>query len=133
VLIERSLISHEMITHQMHARILSIITLVAMFGSIGLVQQASAEVGAAKVWMTITNTKTDTVKTLQWIPDRYLFEKSIPVDVDHLKEKKIKQIFGTTKFTFTWQFDKYEATWHHFKVVIGTKTDPSKTLRITFV
>ena len=118
---------------QMNARIIPIITLAVIVGSMGLVQQASAEFGTTMVWMTVTNTKTDTVKTSEWASEGYLFERSIPIDVDDLKEKKIKQIFGTTKFTFTWQMDEYEATWYHFKVAIGTKTDPSKTLRITFV
>jgi hypothetical protein len=53
--------------------------------------------------------------------------------VDHLKAKKIKQIFGTNKFTFTWQMDNYETSWHHFKVSIGMKAQPGTTLRVTFI
>ena len=98
-----------------------------------LVQQASAEFGTYKVWMTVTNTKINTVKTMEWTSERFLFEKNIPINVDHLKEEKIKQTFGTTKFTFTWQIGQYESTWHHFKVTIGTKAPPSTTLRIAFI
>jgi Ni/Co efflux regulator RcnB len=117
----------------MNARIILVIALTVMVGSMALAQQASAELSTNKVWMTITNTKTDTVKTVEWTYERYLFERNIPIDVDDLKEQKIKRIFGTMKFTFTWQLKQYEATWHHFKVVIATKTDPSKTLRVEFV
>lgn len=117
----------------MDRRILPIMTLAVMVGTIGLVQQASAEFGEHKVWMSITNTKTGTVKTMEWTSTAFLFEAgSIPVDVDHLKERKVKQIFGTTDFTFTWQMANYEAEWYHFKVVIGTKAEPGKTFKITF-
>ncbi|MFQ5940630.1 MAG: hypothetical protein ACE5KA_02895 [Nitrososphaerales archaeon] len=117
----------------MDARIVPILVLAMIVGSMQLVQQASADFSTQTVWMTITNTKTDTIKTIKWTSERYLFEKSITVDVDHLKEKKINQIFGTNKFTFTWQMDKYEATWYHFKVDLEMRAGAGTTLRIVFI
>ncbi len=117
----------------MNVRILLIIALATMVGSMVLVQQASAEFGERKVWMTITNTRTDTVKTIEWTSDRFLFESSVTVDVHWLQLKKIKDVFGTNKFTFTWQSKMHEVEWHHFKVTINADTIAGSNLRITFI
>lgn len=117
----------------MNRNMLPIVALAVIIGIMGLAQQVNADFGTHTIWMNIKNTKTDTVKTVEWTSERFLFEKNIPVDVDHLKVKKIKQIFGTNKFTFTWQMDNYEANWHQFQVSIGMKAQPGTTLRVTFI
>lgn len=117
----------------MDPRIIPIVALAAMVGTMGLTQQVSADTGMQKVWMTITNTKTDTVKVVEWESQRYLFEKNIPFDVDDIKEKKIKRIFGTNKFTFTWQMNSYDSSWYHFNVSIEMKPTPGTTMRVVFI
>ena len=84
------------------ARILIAAVLVVAVGTMGVAQYTKADFGKTNVWMNITNMKTNTVKTLKWEASGFQFESNVPVAVDSLKEKKIKQIFGTNEFKFTW-------------------------------
>src|SRR5574341_1532883 len=108
------------------------IALAAMVGSMGLVQYANADYGTQEIWMSITNTKTGAVKLLKWQVEKHLFEENISIDLDHMMGKKIENIFGTTQFRFTYQMNKYEETWHDFKVALGSKVNPGKPLLVTF-
>ncbi|MGH7909574.1 MAG: hypothetical protein ACRENW_06980 [Thermodesulfobacteriota bacterium] len=115
----------------MVAKILAI-ALAAMVGSMGLVQYANADFGIQEIWMSIANTKTGTVKLLKWQVGKHLFEENISIDLDHMMEKKIESIFGINQFKFTYQMNKYEETWHDFKVALGSKVHPGKPLLVTF-
>lgn len=116
----------------MVARILTVIALAAVVASMGIVQQGTADYGTQEIWMSITNTKTGTVKLLKWEVGRHLFEENVSIDLDHLMGKKILGIFGTTQFRFTWKMSEYEQTWHDFKVVLGSQVHPGKPLLVTF-
>lgn len=63
---------------QMNIRILPIIALAVIVGTMALVQQASAEFGTYKVWMTVTNTKINTVKTVEWTSERFSSKRIFP-------------------------------------------------------
>jgi hypothetical protein len=126
-----SLKSKHIVIIVMVAKILAI-ALAAIVGSMGLVQYANADFGPQEIWMSITNTKTDTVKLLKWQVGKHLFEENISIDLDHMMGKKIENIFGTTQFRFTYQMNKYEETWHDFKVALGSKVHPGKPLLVTF-
>ncbi|MGH9934018.1 MAG: hypothetical protein ACRD3Z_02755, partial [Nitrososphaerales archaeon] len=115
----------------MIAKILAI-ALAAMVGSMSLVQYANADFGIQEIWMSIANTKTGTVKLLKWQVGKHLFEENISIDLDHMMEKKIESIFGINQFKFTYQMNKYEETWHDFKVALGSKVHPGKPLLVTF-
>ena len=115
----------------MAAKILAI-ALAAIVGSMGLVQYANADFGPQDIWMSITNTKTGTVKLLKWQVEKHLFEENISIELDQTMGKKIENIFGTTQFRFTYQMGKYEETWHDFKVALGSKVHPGKPLLVTF-
>lgn len=121
--------------NKLNARVLVVITLTIVLGTIGMTPQpqANADFGTTTVLMNITNTKTNTVKTLEWGADRYQFEENFAVNVDDLKEKKIKQIFGTNEFVFTWQFHEYQTEWYHFKVNIATQVQPTNPMKVTFM
>jgi hypothetical protein len=108
------------------------IALVAIVGSTGLVQYANADFGVQEIWMSITNTKTGTVKLLKWQVEKHLFEENISIDLDPMMEKRIENIFDVNQFKFTYQIGKYEKTWHDFKVVLGSKVHPGKPLLVTF-
>lgn len=115
------------------ARILIVAVLVVAVGTMGVAQYAKADFGKTSVLMNITNMKTNTVKTLKWETDGFQFERNISVVVDPLKEKKVKQIFGTNEFKFTWQLQEYETVWYNFKVSIGIKAQPGKPIKISFM
>lgn len=115
-----------------HLKIAGIVMLCVAAGMIGLAGVASAEVGKPAVWMSITNTKTGTMKTLKWEPDGYEFEKKVTISVDDMKDRKIKQVFGTNEFRFTWQLVSYENAWQHFIVTIGTKAEPGRPINVFF-
>lgn len=117
----------------MNRKVLAIIALVILVGSVVVLPQVSAERGQSKVSMTITNTKTGTVKTLEWTAAKYDYEKNISIDVDDIKLKKLKQIFDTAKFSFAWQTRVHEAMWYHFKVSIEANPTVGSNLQVTFI
>lgn len=114
-------------------RLAAIMAITLAIGSIGIAQQVRAGLGKTAVMMEITNMKTNTTKMVQWEVDRYQFEENFPVQVDDLKVRKIKQIFNTNEFTFTWQLDEYQKIWHHFEVKITAKAPPANPMKVTFV
>ncbi len=83
-----------------------------------------AEAASGMVYMKIYNKKTDTEKVITWQPKAYRFEKKVFIDADHLKVKKISQIFNATelKVRNTILADPQTATWQHFVVTIGSDT-----------
>ncbi|GEM_PF-4824043 len=83
-----------------------------------------AEAASGMVYMKIYNKKTDTEKVITWQPKAYRFEKKVFIDADHLKVKKISQIFNTTELNVrnTILPDPQTATWQHFVVTIGSDT-----------
>jgi hypothetical protein len=114
------------------ARVIVAVVLAVAIGSAGIAQSVHADFSRKSVWMNVVNMKTNTAKTLEWEAKGYQFEKDIPVQIDELKERKIKQIFGTKEFKFTWQLQEYETVWYHFKVSIGFKAPLGKPIKISF-
>lgn len=111
---------------------LPIIALVAMLGSLGLVQQASADFSSTTVWMSITNTKSGTVKELTWDLPKYRFQDKVLIQLDGLTIRKINQIFNTNTFNFNTYIGAYEAEWYHFNVVIGMNRHIGSSLHLVF-
>ncbi len=106
--------------------------LVAIVGSMGIAQQVRAEFGTDAFWMSITNTKTGTVKELKWDVSRYHFQKKILINIDDFTVEKIRQVFGKDRFEFNTLVRSYEAKWHHFNVAIGINRQLGTNLRIVF-
>ncbi len=98
-------------------------------------EQASAQVGKQEmmVLLKVTNTKTQTVHVTEWDLAAYQFEENIPVDVPDFRLSKLKRIFGTDSFTFTYQKKVIEANWIHFEVELSGTPSVGEVLSIRFV
>ena len=116
-------------------KILAIIAIAALILPIAIAHQVHAQSGKQemKVWLKVTNTKTGTVRVTEWPLGAYQFEENIPIDVPDHKVSKIKKIFGTDAFTFTYDRKIHEATWLHFKVELGGTPAIGEVLSVKFV
>jgi len=116
-------------------KLLVTIAIAALILPVILADQAHAQVGKQQevVWLKVTNTKTGTVHITTWKVGSYQFEKNIPIDVPDHEVLKIKKIFGTEKFTFTFQKKTVEGIWLHFKLELGGTSNIGRNLSVTFV
>jgi len=116
-------------------KLLAMIAIAALILPIVLADQVHAQSGKQQqnVWLKVTNTKTGTVHVTEWPLAAYQFEKNIPIDVPDFKASKIKKIFGTDAFTFTFQKRIHEGSWLHFKVELGGTPSIGEVLSIRFV
>lgn len=111
---------------------IAIIAMVVLVTSVALAQHTDAMLVPRNVVMTITNTNTDTVKTIEWTVNKYSFEKDKSIDIDDMKLKKIKEIFGTNEFIFRSNLEEHKAEWHHFEVTMTADPGRGSFMRITF-
>lgn len=82
--------------------------------------------------MKITDTKTGSVKELNWDVPRYHFQKKVVIKVDDLLVKKVKQIFGTDKLKFDTFAKSHAAKWYRFVVEVGIKQPLGTNLHVVF-
>jgi hypothetical protein len=115
-------------------KLLAIIASIALILPIVL-DQADAQSSKPKItiWLKVTNTKTQTIHVTEWTPGAYQFEENIPIDVPDFRLTKLKRIFGTDSFTFTFQKKASEANWFHFSVELGGTPSIGEVLSIKFV
>ncbi len=115
-------------------KLLIMVVIAALILPVILADQAHAQIGKQQeeVWLKVTNTKTGTVHMTTWKIGSYQFEQNIPIDVPDYKLFKIKKIFGSDKFTFTFQKKTVETSWLHFKVELGGTSNIGRNLTIKF-
>lgn len=84
------------------------------------------------VTLKVTNTNTGSVQTKVWNLTDYTFgERNI--DVSHVLLSKIKRVYHSDAFAFTFQNKVFEGEWMHFDVeLIGTPL-VGKGLNIKFI
>jgi hypothetical protein len=115
-------------------KLLTIITIVALMLPIALTIQADAQSKAdLKVWLKVVNTKTGTERVTEWELGAYQFEENIPIDVPAFKVSKIKKIFDTDSFAFTFQDKVRKGSWLHFDVELSGTPVIGEVLTIKFV
>ena len=116
-------------------RLLAVLAIGALILPVALAAQANSqsEKTELKVWLKVTNTKTGTVHTAEWVLGAYQFENNIPIDVPDFKVAKMKKIFSTDAFTFTFQKKVHQGSWLHFEVELGGTPVIGEVLSIKFV
>jgi hypothetical protein len=116
-------------------KLLTIIAIVALILPIALAVQVDAQSSKAdlKVWLKVVNTKTGTESVTEWKLGAYQFEENIPIDVPAFKVAKIKKIFDTDSFAFTFQDKVRKGSWLHFDVELSGTPVIGEVLTIRFV
>jgi hypothetical protein len=116
-------------------KLLTIIAIVALMLPIALAIQADAQSSKAdlKVWLKVVNTKTGTERVTEWDLGAYQFEENIPIDVPAFKVAKIKKIFDSDSFAFTFQDKVRKGSWLHFDVELSGTPVIGEVLTIKFV
>jgi len=116
-------------------KLLTIIAIVALILPIALAVQADAQSSKAdlKVWLKVVNTKTGAERVTEWKLGAYQFEENIPIDVPAFKVAKIKKIFDTDSFAFTFQDKVRKGSWLHFDVELSGTPVIGEVLTIRFV
>ncbi|GEM_PF-1415875 len=115
-------------------KLLTIIAIVALMLPITLAIQADAQSKAdLKVWLKVVNTKTGTERVTEWDLGAYQFEENIPIDVPAFKVAKIKKIFDSDSFAFTFQDKVRKGSWLHFDVELTGTPVIGEVLTIRFV
>ena len=116
-------------------KLLAIIAIVALILPIALALQADAQSSKTdlKVWLKVVNTKTGTERVTEWKLGAYQFEENIPIDVPAFKVAKIKKIFDSDSFAFTFQDKIRKGSWLHFDVELSGTPVIGEVLTIRFV
>ncbi|MGH9922463.1 MAG: hypothetical protein ACRD38_06905 [Nitrososphaerales archaeon] len=116
-------------------KLLTIIAIVALILPIALAVQADAQSSKAdlKVWLKVVNTKTGIERVTEWKLGAYQFEENIPIDVPAFKVAKIKKIFDSDSFAFTFQDKVRKGSWLHFDVELSGAPVIGEVLTIRFV
>ena len=84
------------------------------------------------VTLKVTNTKTGSVQTKVWDLTDYTFgERNI--DVSHASLSKIKRVYHSDSFAFTFQNKVFEGKWMHFTVELSGTPLVGKGLNIKFI
>jgi hypothetical protein len=115
-------------------KLLTIVAFVALMLPVTLAIQADAQSKAdLKVWLKVVNTKTGTERVTEWKLGAYQFEENIPIDVPAFKVAKIKKIFDTDSFAFTFQDKVRKGSWLHFDVELSGTPVIGEVLTVRFV
>lgn len=105
-----------------------------MLTSVLLMNVMYASAYTVEVNLDVYNTKFETHRS-SLVGDAYTFEtaNTIKVYVSERLLDRIKDIYGTTEFVFTYQNNEYNASYRVWDVKLSANVVPGKVLTVRFV